>query len=116
MVKNPSANAGDTGLIPELGRSPREGNGNLLQHSCLGNPMNRAWRSTAHVVTKESDTDLATNQQQSKRHMGQVCNFIWKKKGKNVIVELFVLRIIPQLQLQLKIFLIQNIHTYMHNF
>ena len=41
-VKNPSANAGDVrdmGLIPGLGRSPGEGNGNLLQYSCLGNPM-----------------------------------------------------------------------------
>ena len=32
MVKNPLANAGDTGLIPGLGRSPGEGNGNLLQY------------------------------------------------------------------------------------
>ena len=38
VVKNSSANAGDTGLIPELGRYPGEGNGNLLQYSCLGNP------------------------------------------------------------------------------
>jgi len=36
MVKNPPANAGDAGLIPELGRSPGEGNGNPLQYSCLG--------------------------------------------------------------------------------
>ena len=39
MVKNSFANAGDTGLIPELGRYPGEGNGNLLQYSCLENPM-----------------------------------------------------------------------------
>ena len=32
-------NAGDLGLIPELGRSPEEGNGNPLQYSCLENPM-----------------------------------------------------------------------------
>ena len=38
MVKNPPANAGDTGLIPRSGRSPGEGNGNPLQYSCLGNP------------------------------------------------------------------------------
>ena len=38
VVKNSFANAGDTGLIPELGRYPGEGNGNLLQYSCLGNP------------------------------------------------------------------------------
>ena len=41
VVKNPPANAGDLGLIPGLGRSPREGNGNALQCSCLGNPMAR---------------------------------------------------------------------------
>ena len=38
MVKNSLANAGDTGSIPGLERFPEEGNGNLLQHSCLGNP------------------------------------------------------------------------------
>ena len=39
MVKNPSANAGDVGLIPGLGRSPGEGNDNPLQYSCWGNLM-----------------------------------------------------------------------------
>ena len=34
-------NAGDLGSIPGLGRSPGEGNGNPLQYSCLGNPMDR---------------------------------------------------------------------------
>jgi len=44
MVRNPPANMGDTGLIPGLGRSPGEGNGNPLQHSGRGNPMDRgAW-------------------------------------------------------------------------
>ena len=38
MLKNPSANAGDAVLIPELGRSPGVGNGNPLQSSCLGTP------------------------------------------------------------------------------
>ena len=57
MVKNPPAKAGDMGSIPELGRSPGEGNSNLLQYSCLGNPIDRgAWRATARGVTKESDT------------------------------------------------------------
>ena len=37
-------NAGDPGSIPASGRSPGEGNGNLLQYSCLENPMDRgAW-------------------------------------------------------------------------
>ena len=38
MIKNLSTNAGDLGSILGLGRSPGEGNGNLLQYSCLGNP------------------------------------------------------------------------------
>ena len=41
VVKNLPASAGDTGLIPESGRSPGEGNGNPLQYPCLGNPMDR---------------------------------------------------------------------------
>ena len=41
MVKNPPANVGDAGLIPGLGRSTGEGNGNPLKYSCLGNPMDR---------------------------------------------------------------------------
>ena len=39
--KASACNAGDTGLIPGLGRSPGEGNGNPLQYSCLENPMDR---------------------------------------------------------------------------
>ena len=39
MVKNTPANAGDTGSIPEWGRGPGEENGNPLQYSCLGNPI-----------------------------------------------------------------------------
>ena len=53
MVKNLPVNARDVGLTPELGRSPGEGNGNPLQYSCLGNPMDKgAWRTTVHGVTK----------------------------------------------------------------
>ena len=40
-ARNPPVHAGDTGLIPGAGRSPAEGNGNLLQYSCLGNPVDR---------------------------------------------------------------------------
>ena len=51
--------AGDTedvGSIAGLGRSPKEGNGNLLQYSCLENPLDRgAWRATVHGVA-ESQT------------------------------------------------------------
>ena len=53
MVKNLRANAGDPGSIPASGKSPGEGNGNLLQYSCLENPMNRgAWWAAVHGVTK----------------------------------------------------------------
>ena len=56
VVKNPTANAGDirdASLIPRLGRSPGEGHGNPLQHSCLENPMDRgAWWATIHGVAK----------------------------------------------------------------
>ena len=56
MVKNLPASAGDTGSIPGSGRSPGEGNGNLLQYSCLENPMERgARRAAVHGVAKESD-------------------------------------------------------------
>ena len=50
MVKNPPANAGS---IPGLGRSPRGGNGNSLQYSCLENPMDRGSPgATVYGVTK----------------------------------------------------------------
>ena len=53
VVKNPPANAGDAGSIPESGRSRGEGNSNLLQFSCLENSMDRGdWWATVHAVTK----------------------------------------------------------------
>ena len=58
-VKNLPANSGDSGSIPELGRSPGEENGNSLQYSCLGNPMDReAWQATVHEVA-QSQTQLS---------------------------------------------------------
>ena len=49
--KESAFNAGDVGSIPELGRSLREGNGNPLQYSYLGNPMDRgAWWAIVHGV------------------------------------------------------------------
>ena len=63
-VKNLPANAGDTrdtSLIPGFGRSPGEGNGNLLQYSYLESSMDRgAWRATVHGVAK-SQTQLSTH-------------------------------------------------------
>ena len=57
VVKNSLANAGDLGSIPGSRRSPGEGNGNPLQYSCLGSPMDRGvWKATAHREAKESET------------------------------------------------------------
>jgi len=51
--KESACNAGDPGLIPELGRSPGEGNGNPLQYSCLENLTGRgAWWATVHGVAR----------------------------------------------------------------
>ena len=50
-------NVGDPGSIPGLGRSPEEENGNLLQYSCLENPVDRgAWWATVFATVEESDT------------------------------------------------------------
>ena len=51
--KASACNARDLGSIPGLGRSPGEGNGNALQYSCLGNPMDGgAWQATVHRVAR----------------------------------------------------------------
>ena len=51
--KESACSVGDPGLIPGLGRSPGEGNGNLCQYSCLENPMDGgAWQATVHEVAK----------------------------------------------------------------
>ena len=56
MVKSPPA------MIPGSGRSPREGNGNPLQCSCLENPLDRgAWWDIVHGVSKESDVTEQLN-------------------------------------------------------
>ena len=56
VVKDLPASVGDvkdSGSIPESGRSPKEGNGNPLQHSCLENSMGRgAWQVTVREVAK----------------------------------------------------------------
>ena len=53
VVKNLPANAGDPRSIPGPRRSPGEGNGNPLQYSFLGNPVDRgAWQATIQGVTK----------------------------------------------------------------
>ena len=59
MVKNPPAHARESSSGPGLGRSPGEGNGNPLQYSCLGNPMDRGpWWPTVHGVTELDTTEV----------------------------------------------------------
>ena len=59
------AGTGDVSLIPELGKSPGEGNSNPLQYSCLGNPTDRgAWQATVYGVAKELGTTKTTRNPQ----------------------------------------------------
>ena len=53
VVTNLPINSGDTGSVPGWGRSPEEGNGNLLQYSCLENPMERgSQQAVVHGITE----------------------------------------------------------------
>ena len=77
MVRNLPVNAGDQGSIPGLGRSPGEGNGNPLQYSCLGNPMDRGiWWATVHGAAKELDTTERPN-----NNRAGVCGRVGKAGG-----------------------------------
>ena len=63
VVKNPPARAGDKDLIPGSGGSPREGNGNRSQYSCLENPRTRGvWQATVHGVAESDVTEHPGNQ------------------------------------------------------
>ena len=86
MVKNLSADAGDTGdagSIPVLGRYSRGGNGNWLHYSCLENSMDRGgWQATVHGITKESDMTLLlsthTHHWKLSRWGGEQCECCYK--------------------------------------
>ena len=86
MIKNPPASAGDprdAGWIPWWGRSLPGGNGNLLQYSCLENPMDRGARwATVHGVTKNrtcmsmyKDTQTHT-QTHAPTHHHEACYYV----------------------------------------
>ena len=69
--KESTGNAGDLGSIPGLERFPGEGNGNLLQYSCLENTMDRrAWWAVVPGVEIESNTTgkLSTNMEQQHKY------------------------------------------------
>ena len=85
MVKNLPVNAGDAGSIPGSGRSPGEGNGNLLQYSCLENPMDRGAGGLQSTGPQKSQMDdLVTEQQQQiNKHKASV-NTMQLKKRKRI--------------------------------
>ena len=92
MVKNPPANAEDVkdaDSIPGSGRSAGTENGNPLQYSFLGNPMDQgAWRATAHGVPKESDITYGLNINHlsvSREH--DPCSFL--KNGREPVRSIF---------------------------
>ena len=62
VSKESDCNAGNPGSIPGLGRSPREGNGNPLQYSCLENPMDKEPGGLQSMGSQESDTTERLNQ------------------------------------------------------
>ena len=81
--KNLPANAGDArdeGSVPGWGRSPGVGNGNHLQYSSLGNPINRgAWPATVHGV---AESDMTGINKTSLKMLNNLCRLIlplfWK--------------------------------------
>ena len=59
--KECTCNVGDLDSIPGLGRSSGDGNGNLLQYSCLENSMDRGdWRATVHGLEESDMTERLT--------------------------------------------------------
>ena len=91
LVKCPPANTGDKGSIPRSGRFPEVGNGNPLQYSCLGNPMDSgAWWATVHGVAK-SQTQLSTQALIDYIWIGMtVAEIIWRDLQSVVCQEFWV--------------------------
>ena len=86
MVKNPLANARETGLIPGPGRSLREGNGNLLQYSCLGNPVDRnlvgysSWGcQESHITERLNNPQFPSLWQKEYTNLGGDRGLSWKE-------------------------------------
>ena len=76
VVKKMPASAGDVSLLPGSRRCPGGRNGNPLQYSCLGNPMDRGpWQATVHGVTK-SLTQLCANTHTHTHVLGTVLFYL----------------------------------------
>ena len=87
MVKNLPANAGDSGSIPGSGRSLGGGNGNPLQYSCLGNPMDRGtWWATVHGVIK-SRTRLSMHTMGQWQYLVIACRLVIVSVGLISLIE-----------------------------
>ena len=69
--KESAYHAGNVGLIPGSGRSPEEGNGNALQYSCLGNPMDRSPGRLQSMGLQGVGHNLVTKQQQESSLSGK---------------------------------------------
>ena len=77
MVKNPPANAGNSGSIPGSGISPGGGNGNPLQYSCLENPMDRGvWQAAQSMGLQRVGYDRAHRQGCKNTLMMSICHLI----------------------------------------
>ena len=70
MGEESTCSAADADSIPRSGRYSGGGSGNPIQHSCLGNPMDRgAWKAMVHGVVKESDTTEAAEHPHLQDHL-----------------------------------------------
>ena len=77
MVKNLTANAGDTGSTPGSGRSPGDRNGNPFQYCCLENPMDRCNRSQyGYMLSLMSPPSETSNPRVGLGTLTQVCDII----------------------------------------
>ena len=84
--KKSACNAGEAGSIPGLERSPGEGNGNPLQHSCLGNPMNRgAWQATVLGVVRVGHNLVTKPPQDAEKDMA-----FWMRKNEENLMAQFI--------------------------
>ena len=78
--KDSACKAGDPGSIPGLGRSPGGGNGNPLQYSCPGNPMDGgAWWATVHGVVRVGH-NLVTKERERERSGGSSLSYLYFSK------------------------------------